>query len=182
MRTATGPTRRGGSPRSVRSGWMSCRCGAGCARRRDGARACWRGRRSESPRLSAYGEARPPDEANPPARGCTAGWGHAQATPLGDDLRRAPTRADAGAPQSQHGPTGSGDAGDGFEHNLKTVHRVRAMKIRRECAGHRRPYRLRTHGSALGFGQRTQARGGRQCLLRGRSLVRGVWSAASTPC
>jgi hypothetical protein len=90
---------------------MSCRCGAGCARRRDWTRACWRGRRSESPRLSAYGEARPPDEANPPARGCTAGWGQAQATPLGDDLRRAPTRADAGAPQSQHGPTGSGDAG-----------------------------------------------------------------------
>jgi hypothetical protein len=46
---------------------MSCRCGAGCARRRDWrawARACWRGRRSESPRRQAYGEARPPDEAS----------------------------------------------------------------------------------------------------------------------
>ena len=63
-----------------------------------------------------------------PARGCAAGWGHAQATPLGDDPRRAPTRADAGSPQSQPGPTGSGDAGDGSEHNLKAVHRGRGCR------------------------------------------------------
>jgi hypothetical protein len=127
------------------------------------------------------------------ARGCAAGWGHAQATPLVDDLRRAPTRADAGSPQSQHRPTGSGDAGDGSEHNLKAVHRgrgCRRVQAHTEDArprdedppGTRRTYRLRTHGSALGFGQRTQARDVRQCLLRGRSLVSGVWSAAPPPC
>jgi len=71
----------GGSPWPVRSGWMSCRCGAGCARRRD-----WAGRvggdEDPSPRLQAYGKARLPDEVSRTGAGCTAGRGHAQATPL----------------------------------------------------------------------------------------------------
>ena len=89
---------------------MSCRCGAGCARRRD-----WAGRvggdEDPSPRLQAYGKARLPDEVSRTGAGCTAGRGHAQATPLGDDPHHAPTRANTGSPQSQHGPTGSGAVG-----------------------------------------------------------------------
>ena len=122
----------GGSPWPVRSGWMSCRCGAGCARRRD-----WAGRvggdEDPSPRLQAYGKARLPDEVSRTGAGCTAGRGHAQATPLGDDPHHAPTRANTGSPQSQHGPTGSGAVGglrggDGFEHNLKAVHHGRGCQ------------------------------------------------------
>jgi len=45
--------------------------------------------------------------------------------------------------------------------------RVHAMKIRLGRAGHRRRYQLRTHVGTLGFGQSTQARGVRECLLRG---------------
>jgi hypothetical protein len=81
-----------------------------------------------SPRLQAYAMRDRRMKQAASARGCAAGWGHAQATPLVDDLRRAPTRADAGSPLSQHRPTGSGDAGDGSEHNLKAVHRGRGCR------------------------------------------------------
>ena len=131
MRTATGPTRLGGSPRPVRSGWMSCRRGAGCARRRGLARlgqGTLEGTKIRAPasKHTAMRDRRMKQAAS--ARGCAAGWGHAQATPLVDDLRRAPIRADAGSPQSQHRPTGSGDAGDGSERNLKAVHRGRGCR------------------------------------------------------
>ena len=53
--------------------------------------------------------------------------------------------------------------------------RVHAMKVRLTRAEHRSRYRLRKPGGEPVFGQITQARGFRQCLLRGLSQVSGEW-------
>jgi len=60
----------------------------------------------------------------------------------------------------------------------KTVPRTRvhAMKIRLTRAGYRSRYRLRKQVVEPVFGQIKQARGFRQCLLRGLAQVAGEWS------
>jgi len=60
----------------------------------------------------------------------------------------------------------------------KTVPRTRghAMKLRLKRAGYRSRYRLRKPVVEPVFGQINQARGVRQCLLRGLSQVAGEWS------
>ena len=62
----------------------------------------------------------------------------------------------------------------------QTGTRVRAMQVRLKQGGFRSRYRLRKQIVEPVFGQIKQARGFRQCLLRGLDKAAGEWSLLCT--
>jgi transposase len=91
------------------------------------------------------------------------------------ELNRRHIRGYIATGRQQHGQscaTGNGKP--------RTGTRVHAMQVRLKQGGFRSRYRLRKHIVEPVFGQIKQARGFRQCLLRGLDKVAGEWSLLCT--
>ena len=86
-------------------------------------------------------------------------------------LARRPVRGSVATGRHQHGEASA----VGRRKTVPRTH-VHAMTIRLKRAGYRSRYRLRTPVVEPVFGQIKQARGFRQCLLRGLAQVAGEWS------
>jgi len=135
-----------------------------------------------------------------PARGCAAGWGHAQLHRW-ETIRAAhqldPMLVHINPNTDRQARELSGDAGDGSARNLKAVHRVRGCRraqARTQDArprdedppGTRRTSQALSAANARGhtwvWPEHTGSWRPGMLATRGRSLVSGVWSAAPTPC